>query len=250
MLSEAIWWVSNVLEAIVLFRACKEGLLRRYPFFYFYIATVFVTSVPLAILYSIDRPREHALYGPANYLTIFLGCGILLEILRHVLSHYPGASRFGKAICTTAVCVILVFVAVYRLVEGSGSIATDYWNTERNLRAVQAVLLFTIFFAIAIYRIPFGKNMRGMVVGYGIYIGTSLVTLAIALYARRFERAWLILQPFSYDVSLTIWCASLWSYHPAPTPEKMLQDSDYEALANTTRRALGSVRSHLGRSVR
>ena len=62
---------------------------------------------------------------------------------------------------------------------------------ERDVRTVQAIFLFMILAVISYYRIPIGKNLKGMISGYGLYIVTSLFTLAIRAYAGpRFNSSW------------------------------------------------------------
>jgi hypothetical protein len=81
---------------------------------------------------------------------------------------------------------------------------------------------------------------------------TSLFTLAIRAYAGpQFNSSWNIIQPLSFDLSLTIWMVALWSFHPNPLPDPAIPlEGDYEALAARTRRALVAMRSHLTRTAR
>jgi len=105
---------------------------------------------------------------------------------------------------------------------------------------------------IAYYGIEIGKNMKGIIFGYGLYIVTSLVSLAVRAYAGpSFTEVWRIIQPLSFDVSLVIWMTALWSYHPAPIPESRVRlEAEYEALAAKTRGAMGGMRSELARVAR
>jgi hypothetical protein len=91
-----------------------------------------------------------------------------------------------------------------------------------------------------------------MIAGYALYIGTSLLTLAVRSYAgARFNDMWNIIQPFSFDLSVMIWTIALWSHHPNPVPSASIHlEEDYEVFAARTKRALGSVRSHVVKTPR
>ena len=147
-----------------------------------------------------------------------------------------GLLTFGAVFC---------FAIAYRLVVSSPDAAL--FELERNARTVQAILLFLILAVISYYQVPLGKNIKGMIAGYGLYIVTSLSTLAIRAYAGpQFNKTWNVIQPLSFDASLMIWVVALWSYQPNPAPDPAVPlEEDYEVLAKRTRRALTAIRSHL-----
>jgi len=129
------------------------------------------------------------------------------------------------------------------------------WRTdvelERDLRSVQAMFLFGLLGVISYYRIAIGKNMKGMILAYGLYIATSLASLAVRSYAYSFDAAWNTIEPFSYLVSVSIWLTALWSYHPSPVPALAIRlETDYEDLVSRTQTMMGAVRSHFAKAAR
>lgn len=123
---------------------------------------------------------------------------------------------------------------------------------ERDLRAAQAILLLVIVALVAYYRVPIGKNLRGIIVGYGVFICASVVSLTLRAYlGKSFQSWWQYLQPAAYDLTLLIWCASLWSYEANPKPKARLElEFDYEAFAAQVSRALARARTYLSRTAR
>jgi hypothetical protein len=61
--------------------------------------------------------------------------------------------------------------------------------------------------------------LKGMYIGYGIYVGTSLITLALRAYlGAHIDPTWYMVQPLSYDAGLMVWAVGLWSYSPPRIP--------------------------------
>ena len=116
---------------------------------------------------------------------------------------------------------------------------------ERDLRGVQSVFLFGILAVVFHYGISMGRNMKGMILGYGLYVGSSLITLATQSYAvtyagTSFYEIWKIVQPLSWNVSLVIWTFALWSFYPNPAPKPTIRlEEDYEVFASKTRSYCG-----------
>jgi hypothetical protein len=88
MLTVVIWWVGVFFEALILIRGLRGRTLAKYPFFYLYIASLFVSDGALYFLYLISPASYPRWNWNAGLLNILLGCGILLETFRHVLLPY------------------------------------------------------------------------------------------------------------------------------------------------------------------
>jgi len=255
MFSLIIGWSGNALQLMILYRAFRTRLLGVYRFFYAYIAST-LASFALPIVYLTNSRSYFGSYAqwywPIQLVTLILGCGIVLEIFKHMLSSYPGAERFAKVSGIVAFGCASCLAFVSSVVMPAWPVARTMVELERNLRTVQAILLFIILGVISYYRISIGKNMKGMILGYGIYVGTSLCALAIRAHAGAWlQNVWVFAQPISFVISLWIWLITLWSYHPNPAPGSSTGcDADYELLASRTKRTLDVTRSYLasGRS--
>ena len=244
MVSSAIWFTGIVLESLLLVRSFWTRLIGKYPFFYAYSASVLF----MAVLLLFPSLHQHWYWG-AQFFTLILGYGILLEILNHTLSPYPGAERFAKIAGLTAFALITCAAVLLPLVGSRQSAADTMHELERDLRTVQALFIFGLLVVISYYRIALGKNMKGMIGGYGVYVGTSLVGLALGSYsANSFGEVSRMFRPFSFDISMIIWLITLWSYNPDPAPAPgICLEEDYEAFVARTRSAM---RSYLRRIAR
>lgn len=251
MSSLIIAWFGNVLQFVILYRAFRTRVLRTYPFFYAYVAST-TSVVVLWVIHLVDYRAYAGWYWTFQFLTLILGCGVVLEILNHVLSPYSGAERFAKMAGIFAFGGTACLAFVYLLAIPGWTAAGTVMELERDLRTIQAIFLFAILATIAYYGLPMGRNIKGMILGYGIYVGVSLISLAVWAYAGAWlQRVWAFAPPIAFVAALAIWMVSLWSYQPNPVPDPRIRlEADYEFMAARTRRALDMTRSYLTRAAR
>ena len=139
-----------------------------------------------------------------------------------------------------------IFVVVFlQSAAGTGSGVFPVAELDRNLRTIQAVVLLTLFGLVRHYSIPIGKNMRGIAMGYGFFVATSLLNLSLRVYfGKAFHSVWQLGQPLEYCATAAIWCAMLWSYHPSPAPNDEME-RDYQRVSSDAVTAMVRLRSYL-----
>jgi len=240
-----------LLEFSLLVRGVQARLTRRYYFFYLYVTSVIFFTAAMMLANWTGPSIYGRWYWPLQLATLVAGYGILLEILNHVLAPYPGAERFARFSGMAAFGAIVSFALLAPLLTpgwSSGSVI----EFERDLRSVQAVFICCLLTVIFYYGIGMGRNMKGMIMGYGLYILTSLISLAVRAYAgRSFDQIWDVIQPLSFDISLIMWLIALWSYCPNPVPDHMIHlEEDYGALVAKTRSVMGAIRAYIGKAAR
>ncbi len=141
-----------------------------------------------------------------------------------------------------------VFSVLYPIFAPSGVVAHQlYVRLLRDFLVVQAILLLGLLQLISYYGISMGRNLKGMIFGYGQCVGTTLVTLALqARIGLRFESTWSLVQQMSYLAALGIWLVALWSYCANPVPEATIGvEADYEVLVSKTRNMVGAASTEL-----
>lgn len=252
LLTQIIWWTSNALMALLLFRSVRGGFFRKYPAFYVYLSWVLADTLFAFYIYMFHPGAYRVYYWYAEFVSVALGYCVIWEIYNQALADYPGAGRLARTVVSIVFVAVLGKVLAHMLDSSIWSLAETTAVLERNLRLVQAVLLVAIVGVVAYYAIPLGRNLKGMVLGYGFFIGTSVIYLTLRSYiGRDFQVWWQYLLPASYVTSLAIWVAYLWTYQPNPRPKTEIRiERDYELLAAQTARAVARARSTLVRVVR
>jgi hypothetical protein len=251
MLGLVIWWSGIALEVLLLVRGLQGKFLARYPVFYVYILFVWMQSLLRFSIYH-TRPQLYLpVYWITEYAGVLIGCGVVFEIFRVGLAAYPGTARMARN--------LLAFVFVMALTRG----LVETWNNphwwsvtttidfERALRTVQSLAIIALVALSLFYSIPFGRNLRGILLGYGLFVGFSVIQLTlVANNLSRFYSFWARVQPGSYFVVLGLWAVHLWSYAPNPEPKRAVRlEEQYQRIAATTSRRLREGRGYLAKVV-
>ena len=248
MLSLLIWWCGIALEAAILFRGFRAKLFARYPSFFTYAVSLFLTD---GLLYLVYRFR-HASYNDwvwyPGFVVLSLGCGVVVETFRHVFSRYAGAEKVARIGSFLILGAAVSFAGLYPVLVPNGKAAQFlYVRLQRDFLTVQAILLLGILQIASYYRISLGKNMKALILGYGQCVAVTLSALALRAYVgMRFEDAWSMTQQLSYLAALVIWLIGLWSYWPGAGPRATIApDGDYAALASRTKDMVSAASTQL-----
>jgi hypothetical protein len=246
---QVVWLSGLLLQGVILVRSVQGKSLARYPLFYVYIASVLAASGFLYVI-SIVRPSLNVpLYWNMQFVTLSLGCGVIFEISRNVFADHASLDRVVRWIMGITFGLIFFLVAIHAFFLPHWNLAKDTADLERDLRLAQAVALLAIVFLTQYYGIEIGKNMKGMILGFGVYVGASIISLTLQVFVGvGFTPIWTIIQPSSYVAALFIWAVALWSYAPVPAPQVRSTDADYQRLAGRTRQVLGSIQDQLDRT--
>jgi hypothetical protein len=253
MLNHAIWWSCLTLEFLLLAQGFRARLLPRYRTFYAYIAFVFLQDIICYLTFRPDLPNS-ALYAytywTTEFLCVVIGCGVVFEVYRVGLMPFPGTARMARRLLT------IVFTLV--LAKGVANVGADYrwWleastrEIERLMRTTQAAAILVLVGLFLLYAIPFAKNLRGILLGYGLFVGVRVISLLFV--PDRGQDFWSYLYSGSYLVALGIWLVSLWSYSENPVRQSSTHrlEIDYQRAAAATRRRLEAARGQLAKAVR
>lgn len=252
MVTNVIWFIALALEVMILFRGFTNRTLRQFPYFYSYLGYVLFQDVFRISIYLSHRDLYPQVYWSTQFIGLLFGCGLVWEICTLALRPFPGAQRVARYLLALVALLLVLNAALEIGQPGSNWAISTTVDLERDLRFVQAIALSVLFSVFAFYGLSLGRNLLGLTLGYGVFVASSVINLAVrARFGDQFQRWWQYLQPSLYLVVLLIWCASLWRYSAASSPAHTLRlAEDYSRLVNSTRTRLGELRSHLNRGIK
>jgi hypothetical protein len=249
ILGYSIWWGSIALEVILLIRAYRTKLQFTYPAFYLYILFVLIQSFLRLAVYHYRPALYPYTYWTTEFIGVITGCGIVYEIYRLGLASFPGTARMARRLLT----ILFVIALVKAIADASHD--PRWWaeattiDIERAVRTVQALAIVALVALFLAYAIPFGQNLKGILLGYGLFIGVSVIWFTfLPAEGYQYRHLWSYLGPASYDLALCLWVVYLWS----PQAQQELAsntrlEEQYQQVAARTDRRLQQARGYLGK---
>jgi hypothetical protein len=248
----SLLWVAGIaLESVILFRFLKHRLYAHYPFFFTYLVVVWSSDMALWPIYRSHYASYSQFFWVDQFLNLLAGFGVLFEIVRKSFQRYPGARTFATAVVAAMFAILCGYFA-FQLLPLSVYAHEGFSDLERDFRAIQALTICGVLVVISYYRIEVGRNLRGIIAGLGLYVGSTILSHEFKSYVGPgFNAAWSVIQPYAYLLSLIIWVFTLWSYSPAAAPEMPPEiDDGYEAFARQTQNTLGTMKAAVSKADR
>lgn len=244
MFIRLIWCAGILLDATILFRSIRCRTFTKYPYFYTYLSCILVVELLRFFVYVQHPAAYRNVYWGTQFLSIAAGYGVILEILRQALAQYQAPARFGGRILWIGFFAVLGYVSYKSLSMSNWSAASTGAELERDLRTVQALVLAAIVIIISYYGVEIVGNLKGMIIGYGAFIGLSIINLAVQAYVGPpLEGVWRSVSPYVYFVPQIIWLVALWSYKPSQSdPANTRLEMDYDSFVSNTTRMLQAMR--------
>lgn len=252
MLTQVLWWSCIACVSLLLIQGVKGRFFSKYLVFYLYLCHVLLTELLRFYLYTNHRNAYRTFYWYTEFVSLAAGCFVLWEVYGQTFAAYPGTLRMARWLLLSIFILVLAKGLINSLSGPVWGPAETVLDLERNFRTVQAVMLAVIVGVLKYYMIPIGRNLRGIVLGYGVFVGTLVINNTLwSQFGDRFQLWLQYSESAAYLVTLLIWCAALWSYHPNPAPAREIEiESDYEWLSARTAQAVSRARAQVLRGVR
>jgi hypothetical protein len=252
MFALILWWLAISLELLVLVRGLRTNLFSRFPLFYSYLFFVFTQELLRFGVYRWAQDFYPPVYWITQLIGLVTGSLLVFEIYRMGLREFPGTARMVRIGLGLVFGVIFLRVVIAPPGDPRGWLAGACVGLERDLRMVQALALVGLISLFLWYAIPFGRNLKGILIGYSVFIAMSVIQLTLmASLWHSFQVAWNYMQPASYLFVLCIWAEALWSAETVAKAKSGVKlEQDYEALVASTGQLLDRARARLGWAVR
>jgi hypothetical protein len=252
MAAVLVWWVTSVLEAVILVRIFKNGVITEYAYFAVYLSCVFLKRASGYIIYEVSQPVYRYWYWAWEFVCVLAGYRVVLEVLENAFAWHSGPRKLARNVALMIFASVVVLTALQWGAERGSQLISTSVDVERNLRTAELVLLGLIIGVIFYYSIPVGRNLKGILLGYGLVVAIVVMDNALRSYVGPgFQAVFSSIRSYSYLSALVIWVSALWSYSPNPVPERTTAlTADYEALASWTRGVLSGMREYLRKAAR
>lgn len=243
MVDYLIWMAAIPLDLLLIARSLRGDYFRRYPIFYSYISFVLLQSVARFTIYHIRPDWYASVYWFTEFVAIIAGCSVVFEFCRLGLRSYPGVAKMARA------GLIAAFLFTFSKVLFTAAAGAEGWTPaltfqlERDIRFVQIVATAILIAIVLLYRIPMSRNLKGIVLGYGFYLGTVVTNLTfLGAFGERVQSAASRIQASSYLVTLLIWTVTLWSYDPVLN-HATVEAKSYSSICEETKEQLAQSKN-------
>lgn len=243
MLDYFIWIAAIPLELLLIARSVRGDYFKSYPIFYSYISFVFLQTIARFSVYHLKPDWYPSVYWFTEFVAIIAGCSVVFEFCRLGLKSYPGVAKMARA------GLLAAFLFTFSKVLFTAAQGSDGWTSaltfllERDIRFVQIAATAVLTAVALVYRIPISRNLKGIIFGYGFYLGTVVMNLTfLGLFGERIQLASSRIQAVSYTATLAIWTVALWSYETVPNPA-IGTPRNYSAICEETKEQLAQSKS-------
>lgn len=220
MLPLALWFVAPIINAVVVCRLLHDRRLRfRYRLFALCTAVSMTITVFLLVLYRFFPLLTYAkAYYPLQMLTECFTCASLAEVCQRAFVEHGMTRTFGK-ICQGLLASVAAVLAVGALIEKNTPTIQPLMLLLRNMVTLETILAALIVAGILYFGVPLNRNLKGLVLGWGVTIGGELVAYSVSAALPRSNVLDILVDAITLFHALAaavIWLVSFWNYHPDP----------------------------------
>lgn len=214
LFSWSIWITGTALQAVLLLRARQGRFLSRFPVYFSYLGCALaVTLAGHSIRWLI--PRFYPTFYWFSYLTILLvEFGVLVEISDHIFEPVPAIRMLGRFLF---ICVAAAFLVAYimpALIHPKPSESALLEITLR-LSVTKAVIAVVLLAAAWYYRLLLGRNVGGLMLGFGLYHGVYIAVLsAFGTFGNSYAPVLWFALPLGSTLCLMVWTIAMWRFEP------------------------------------
>ena len=226
-----LWASATVLGVVVCALAFRNGLFRRLPIFTVYVALVAIRQVASWGVFhalGINSMGAFYFYWITQAVLLSARAMAIAELCQHILAPYRGVWALAKRTLLGIASILLCYTTITTL--GNSSQITPFILTaERGLELAATVILLTLLFIRAYYRIRSEPAVTLVALGLCFYstiqvLNNSFSAKWLAQYSRlmHFFPWWEGIRRISFLVALIIWCLAVWRPLSATAPEATL----------------------------
>lgn len=208
-----------LLQGVLLWRLLRRGLRFKYPYFTLFVLFSFTRDLSLFPIVWYKPEWFAWAYWHTEIISLFLRFAVIWEFFRGV---FPERSLLHEIAWKSLVTVEVVLLPTVLWLGSSQNFSLRGAHTylsplfEQYLSLAQALLLLAPVVVALYYHLPLGRNMRGLGLGFGMYLCICSIDVANVQIFPSFFAWWRLLSPATFFVTVLVWTWAFWKYAPSP----------------------------------
>jgi hypothetical protein len=207
-----------LVEGLLLWRLARRRLWSRYPYFSAFVVYDIVRTIFLLHAAYYQREWFAAAYWRTEIVSGFLRFLVIWEVLRSV---FPRNSVLRKLTWRVAASLMLFLLPSVVALSYDQALFEHYLYPylspvlEQYISLLQAIFLLVPVAVAVFYGTALGRNLRGLVFGFGTYLSVCAANFASLQAWPGFFPVWRFLFPLTYIGMTAVWLWAFWEYAPS-----------------------------------
>ena len=242
-LSIGICITALALELGAVLLLLRKGLWREYPFFFIYAIWLLTANSAIFLVDLRFRSIYPIVYWHIDSADIVLRLLVVWEVFRQTFPKNSGLNRsLSKGLGVVAIALLTFACATFWGYQNYTSLRAIHLALDRSFGFVQAIMILGVMLMARYYGVSWGRNVRGIAIGFGAWASISTANSAMLDLANSFRPLGDYLRPVSFVFMLIVWVWALWVYEPNP-PIRESAGEDLSRWAEDWNRTISTART-------
>jgi hypothetical protein len=228
VLSFIICVAAVFLELTAFLLLLRKNLWREYSSFFVYAIWLLVANTAILVTDLCFRPAYTTVYWYIDSVDIALRLLVVWEVFRQMFPGGSGLNRsLSKGLRNVAFGLLLLACFTVWGYQHYPGLPTDFADRvravhlalDRSFGFVQALMILGTLIVARYYGLRFGRNVRGIALGFGAWASISTADnalVAMANVSNSLRVLFSYMRPLSFVFMLVVWIWALWVYEPNP----------------------------------
>lgn len=209
------------LECMLLWRLWRQRLLKNFPYFAAFVFYDVLRTATFVTVFHFKRGWYAPTYWDTEAVALALLFAIVWEVARHL---FPVGSTTRQLAWKIVAMIEAVLLPALLFLAWGWSQADFHhyavlraWPVVEQYFTVAVSLLLLVISGVArYYGVSFGRNMRGLIGGFGVYLCLYAANFAALQVVSQFHLFWQVLSSLTYSAMIAFWLWAFWKYSPVP----------------------------------
>jgi|SRR5579863_167523 len=228
VLSFVIGFAGPILELCALVLLLRNSLWRIYPRLFIYLIWLFIGNSAIVVCDLYFRPIYPSMYWHIDNVDIVLRLLVVWEVFRQIFPKGSGLNRsLSKGLRSAFFGLLVLACATFWGYQHYPGLPDDFADRvravhlalDRSFGFVQALMILGTLIVARYYGLRFGRNVRGIALGFGAWASISTADnalVAMANVSNSLRSFFSYMRPASFVFMLVVWIWALWVYEPNP----------------------------------